>query len=176
MACDLLVQLKSRLAQSMSEQRKHWAHEIIDRQVSLQSLFSLWHADSKTAQRFMWLMGDISELDPDRVVPCMPFLFALRDQMPFPGMHRSVAKWLLNTNVPEEVAPEATEQLFAWLKDEAEEIGCKHYATKALLDLSRQNRFSLTRLKHALRTESNHQNRAYRGRVQRLLNKLECRS
>ena len=135
MAGDLLVRLNSCLAQSMSEQRTHWAQEIIDRQIPLQSLFSLWHADFKTAQRFMWLIGDVSELDPARVAPCMSFLFGLRDQMPFPGMHRSVAKWLLNTNVPEDVAPEATEQLFAWLSDEAEEIGCKHYATKALLNL-----------------------------------------
>ena len=95
--------------------------------------------------------------------------------MPFPGMHRSVAKWLLNTNVPEDVAPEATEQLFAWLSDEAEEIGCKHYATKALLNLSQQDRFSLMRLKNVLRRESNHPNPAYRGRVQNLLDKLERR-
>ena len=173
MAADLLVQLKSCLAQSMSEQRKHWAQEIIDRQIPLQSLFSLWHADSKTAQRFMWLIGDVSERDPARVTPCMSFLFGLRDQMPFPGMHRSVAKWLLNTNVPEEVAAEATEQLFAWLSDEAEEIGCKHYATKALLNLSLQDRFSLTRLEDVLRKESNHPNPAYRGRVQKLLSQLE---
>ena len=65
MAGDLLVRLNSCLAQSMSEQRKHWAQEIIDRQIPLQSLFSLWHADFKTAQRFMWLIGDVSELDPD---------------------------------------------------------------------------------------------------------------
>ncbi len=175
MSGDLLIQLKSCLADSMSEQRKHWAREIVDQQIPLQSLFSLWHADTKTAQRFMWLIGDVSELDPGRVAPCISFLFALRDQLPFPGMHRSVAKWLLITNVPEEVAAAATEQLFAWLSDDAEEIGCKHYATKALLNLSQQNRFSLSRLKKVLQSESNHPNRAYRGRVLKLLEQLEHR-
>lgn len=172
-SCDLLVELKACLAESMAAQRKHWAQEIIDRQIPLESFFSLWAADRKTAQRFMWLVGDISEIAPDHVAPCMSFLFALRNEMPFPGMHRSVAKWLLNTNVPEEIAAAATGQLFEWLTDDSEEIGCKHYATKALLKLSQQGLFPLENLKIALRAEAGHQNAAYRGRVRKLLKTLD---
>jgi hypothetical protein len=172
MTHDLLVVLKTHLAKSMSEQRKYWAQEIVDKDISLESLFSLWHGDRKTAQRFMWLVGDLSSLAPDRVTPCMPFLFALRDEMPFPGMHRSVAKWLCDTNVPEEIRSDATKQLFRWLKDADEEIGVKHYATKVLLNLSQQGHFSLSRLKTALKTEAWHPNAAYRTRVQKLVDSL----
>ena len=115
---EILDQLKSGLARSNAEERKEWALQIAEGDVDVELLLVLLHTDEKTAQRFTWLITDIAELDSELVIPCMPLLFSLRDQMPFPGMDRSVAKWLLLTNVPEELEREAIAQLFEWMEDQ----------------------------------------------------------
>lgn len=168
----MIRKLRLGLAESDAAERKRWAHELIDQRIPLESLFSLWHADVKTAQRFMWFVGDLSDLEPGVVAPCIVFLFSLRDEMPFPGMHRSVAKWLLRTNLPPEIEQDGMKQLFAWLADPHEEIGCKHYSARALANLVQQGRASSPRLKKVLRAEVKHRNPAYAARTQKLLNEL----
>ena len=168
----LLHSLKQSLARSVSVDRKAWARQIVDDDVPLISLLSLLHGEEKTAQRFMWLIGDVCELDPARVETCIEVLFDQRDQMPFPGMQRSVSKWLGLTNVPTVVERAAVDQMFAWLKSDQACIASKSYSAKALFQLVEQNRIQPARLKNALKGQAQHSNRAYACRMQKLLDRL----
>lgn len=168
----LLDELKSSLATSDSAQRKYWANQIIQADISLESLMSLWQCEPKTAQRFMWLIGDICERDPERVSPCLPFLFSLLGQVPFPGLDRSLAKWFGLTNVPPEIEQTAIPQLFAWLELNDTPIGCKSFAAKTLFQLALDKRVSIDRLLAIMDRETEASNRAYAGRIRKLRSKL----
>lgn len=172
MTQSILERLKSSLAESDSENRKDWSRQIVEGGVPLENLLSLFHLDQKTAQRFMWLIGDVCELEPDAVVPCLPFLFSLRDQMPFPGMRRSVAKWLWLTNVPSSVEDEAVGQLLDWLNGPGSTIGCKSYAAKALFELAVQKRVSVNHLKRILKRQTENKNEAFGSRMDKLRRQL----
>ena len=165
-------ELESKLSVSDARLRKHWATRIISERISLESLFSLWHAEPKTAQRFMWLIGDLSDLCPNAVEPCLPFLIGLRDQMPFPGMHRSIAKWLHRTGVPKAVQNQAVEVLLNWLSSPVEEIGTKSYSAMALVELASAERIPKKRLVDILDSESKHENRAYGKRILKQLERI----
>ena len=170
---ELIGDLRESLATSDSAMRKRWASEIVDRQISLHDLMLLWHGDSGTAQRFMWLIGDICELDPATVAASLPVLFQFRNGMPFPGMPRSVAKWLWLTGIPAEIETPATEQLFAWLEDPEASIACKSYTAKALQVLVLEGRIENSQLQRALESQLKSTNPAYAARMKKLLNSLE---
>ena len=165
--------LESQLAKSTSAQRKRWAQEFVDSGLPLSSLFFLFHEDYKTAQRFTWLIGDIAELQPDLVQAEISFLFAIRHEFSFPGIRRSVAKWLLKTNVPAECEQEAIEQLSAWVRGSDACIGSKHYSAKALFQLVEQGRFDGAELDRLLRGQTRHSNRSYACRVKKMRRELK---
>ena len=173
MSDSFVNELVSRLADSSAADRTRWAERIVGEERSLESLLSLLHAEQKTAQRFMWLIGDLSDHCPDIVAPCMPLLFSLRDQMPFPGMRRSVAKWLWKTDVPKEVEKDATPQLLQWLGDDVSSIGCKSYSAKALHALAVEGRVAHDQFAKALLTQTNSTNAAFSKRMENHLTKLK---
>lgn len=152
--------------------RKHWATEIIEKQIPLIKLLSLLDEQPKVAQRFMWTIGDICEMDPTVVAECLPILFDLRNEMPFPGMDRSVAKWLWLTGIPESVEPAATKQLLDWMCDDRAAIACKSYSAKALFELVKAGRLESSKFEPVLKSECKHKNRAYAYRMKRQLDDL----
>ena len=168
----LLVELESNLARSYAVQRKEWASQIIREGIPLVDLISLLHAKDNTAQRFTWLIGDLLAADPTVVSPCVSLLFALRNEMPFPGMRRCVARTLWQAGIPPEIQPEAIEQLFDWLADDNVSIGCKHYCSKALLDLVKQKRISIDRFMRILEQQRAHPNDAHSCRMTKTLQRV----
>ena len=168
----MISELKNSLASSDAKLRKHWAQRIADEHVPLQSLMSLLHAENKTAQRFTWLIGDLLDQDPSNVIACLPVLFSLRDQMPFPGMRRTVAKILWFTNVPAEIEEEAIPELFRWLENDQFEVSVKHYASKTLFELVKTDRIKVDRLRSVLRKQSKHPNAAHARRMIKMLGKV----
>lgn len=169
MSLQLIEELRSHLPQSDSRLRKDWARRIADQQIPLESFLSLLHGDTKTAQRFTWLISDIGEADPELLSSCLPVLFSLRDQMPFPGMQRGVAKWLLITNVPESIEDEAVKQLFLWMKDPDACIASKSFSARVLVELVFQDRVSKSRVKRVLSKQVGTINKAYSRRMEKLL-------
>ena len=100
-------------------------------------------------------------------------LFELRDQMPFPGMRRTVAKCFWYLGVPTEMESEGISQLFDWLEDEQYAIGVKHYASRALFDLAVESRIDVDRLDQALIHETENDNQAHASRMAKLRSKLQ---
>ena len=171
----LIEELKSRLSTSDSKLRKHWAQRVIQESIPVSGLLSLLHADLKTAQRFTWFIGDLLEADPELVKACLPLLFSLRDQMPFPGMQRTVGKCFFYCGVPEEMERESFPVLFDWLADDQYEVSIKHYAAKVLFQLAQQSRIDSIKLDKILKKQEEHDNPAHASRMSKLrgqLNKL----
>jgi hypothetical protein len=176
MTSTLLHKIKSSIAKSDSAARKHWAEQIVDSQLPLAHFVPILFVEPKTAQRFMWTIGDVCELDPDVVAQCMPMLFDMRNQMPFLGMDRSVAKWLWLTSVPASVEPQAIPQLLDWLTNDTASIASKSYSAKALFDLVKNSRLEKKKLDTALRAQALHKNKAYASRIKKLLRELRSLS
>lgn len=149
----LLIELQEKLAESRSVDRKAWAEVIVADSVPMISLLELFDSDPRTAQRFMWLLGDICERSPVTIAEVIPILFSLRHEMPFPGMRRSVAKWLWLCGVPGAVEAEAIPQLLTWLQDDDVSIACKCFATKAALLLVEDGRLDRRTARAAIRTQ-----------------------
>jgi hypothetical protein len=169
---EIIDELKSLLQGSDAQLRKHWAERIANEKIPFSSMLSLLHGHEKTAQRFTWLIGDLLDVDPAIVAESVPMLFSLRDQMPFPGMQRSVAKCLWYVGIPDSIEEEAVEQLFEWLKNDEFEVGVKHYASKALYDLAIDKKIDSKRLEKILKEQSQHENKAHAGRIEKLRIKL----
>lgn len=169
----LLNELRNHLASSNAEARKYWAQQIIEGEIPLEEFLCLFSADLKTAQRFMWLVGDLADQEPDILKPVLPFLFSLRGEMPFPGMPRSVAKWLGCTGVPTEIEAQAVPQMLAWINDSKTSIACKSYSAKTLYELVADGRLDSNQLANVLRAETQFPNKAYAARMQKLLSHLE---
>ena len=165
---ELLHELKRLLPKSDSKLRKHWASRIINENISVADLMVLLHGDKKIAQRFMWLIGDLLEQDRNVVRPILPMLFELRNDMPFPGMRRSVAKSLWFLGVPKDLELEAVPQLAEWLSDDSFRVGVKHFAAKALADLVREQRFEFSKFDKILAKQAAHTNLAHAARMKKL--------
>lgn len=149
----LVAELELRLATSMAVDRKAWAERIVHGDVPMVQLLELFDSAPRTAQRFMWLLGDICELSPQTIAQVIPILFSLRHEMPFPGMRRSVAKWLWLTEIPTSVEAEAIPQLVKWLRDDAASIACKHFSAKSVLLLVEDGRLELEIAQAAIATQ-----------------------
>ena len=173
MSAEFINELQSKLQTSDARLRKYWANRMVEEQIPLSSLMMLLHAPGRTAQRFTWFIGDLLDRDRDIVRECLPMLFALRDEMPFPGMRRSVAKCLWYLGIPEELEEEATAELFKWLKDDKYAVGVKHYASKALYDLAIEGRVDAKRLDRILKRQTQHETVAHAARMEKLRLKLK---
>ena len=55
--------------------RKRWSKYIVDNKIKLYSLLPLLDSNKKTATRFIWLVGDICELNPATVDPALKKFF-----------------------------------------------------------------------------------------------------
>lgn len=169
----LLTQIELSLASSNAEQRKFWAREIKRQELKLNDFLPILHGQHKTAQRFTWLITDIAEVHPPFVIEALPLLFSLRDDMPFSGMHRSVAKWLQMTGVPKSVEKEAIPQLLEWVANDQACIASKSFAAKALVDLVAAGRLERQLARDAIATQMGQGTPAFSARMVKLLEKLE---
>ena len=162
----IVSELSSLLATSDAKLRKHWAQRVLNESIPVASLMSLLHADhNKTAQRFTWFIGDLLEAEPKLVEECLPLLFSLHDQMPFPGMRRSVGKCFYFCGVPREMESQVVPVLMDWLGDDRYTIGCKHYAAKVLFELVKQSRVEGLRVDKLLKKQEQHSNAAHASRM-----------
>lgn len=172
MSTALVTSLRRELAVSNAAMRKAWAAQIIGQGIRLEDLLGLLMSGGRTAQRFMWLIGDLCEADPTVVEPCLPVLLSLRDQMPFPGMRRSLAKWLLLTGVPAAVEREAVRLLRSWMEGDQASIAARSYAAKALVELAKEGRVGSAIVRSLIEAQARHPNRAFGGRMEKLLDRL----
>ena len=164
----LIEELKCRLSTSNARQRKHWAERVLKESIPVSSLMSLLHCDTKTAQRFTWFIGDLLDADTKLIEECLPLLFSLNDQMPFPGMRRCVGKCFFYCGVPKKMERDVIPLLVEWLGDAQYTIAAKHYSAKVLYELVKQSRFDGGTLDRLLRKQEKHATAAHASRMAKM--------
>lgn len=111
---------------------RKWSHTISETNVNIQDLLGLLDEDRFTAMRFLWLMGGLVEIDPERVAPAVPYLFSKQHTINVPNYDRSLAKFCWLAGIPEEIEGEVTNDLFQWILDPKVSTSTKSFAVLAL--------------------------------------------
>lgn len=113
---------------------RKWARFITENNVDIQDLLGLLDEDRFTAMRFLWLMGGLVEIDPERVAPMFPYFFEKRHTITVPNYDRSLAKFCCLAGIPEEIEGEVTDALFQWILDPKVSTSTKSFAVLALFN------------------------------------------
>ena len=122
----------SLINEDSAERRKQWANYIHQHKINLADLTSLIHSEKKTAMRFSWLVGDLCEMAPERVLPSVTYFFSKRNEIAIPNFDLRLAKMLWLCGIPVTIKGEAVDQLFKWLEDPQITVMTKTYALNAL--------------------------------------------
>ncbi|MEM0999607.1 MAG: hypothetical protein AAGN35_21295 [Bacteroidota bacterium] len=127
--------LRQQLPHSNGAERRAWAERLIAAPTDLRPLLELLRAERPVASRTAWLISDLADLAPARVLPLLPEILAHRQTLDVPGLERSLAKWWHLCGIPELNLGEATDLLFQWLADPKLNVSTKHHCLEALLPL-----------------------------------------
>ncbi len=129
----LKTQLSTSLIQDQSaENRKRWANYLIENQIDLIDYVDLVFSERKLALRFIWLVGDLCEINPGYVATTVPLFYELKDNVKFPNFDRSLAKLFLHCGIPENMEGEIIEELFSWIMDSNVSVATKTNSMLAL--------------------------------------------
>lgn len=122
-----------------SENLRNWSHRVVEEEIPIVELASLLDAEGKVPLRLTWLLGGLVERRPELLFPALPLLFSRREDMTFPGYHRSLGKWMYFAGIPEEIEGEAIDALFTWAADLKENISTTRFALLALIRASKKH-------------------------------------
>ena len=111
----MINKLKQHLPKSNDADRKAWAQEIVHDQVVLEELIPLIHDKKSIASRFMWLLSDVGELQPQKLLEILPHILELSKQNIDLNFPHSLSRYWFIAGVPEQNEVEAIELLFHWL-------------------------------------------------------------
>ncbi|MDH4472619.1 MAG: hypothetical protein QE487_08405 [Fluviicola sp.] len=111
---------------------RKWARFISENNVEIEDLIGLLDEDRFTAMRFLWIMGGLVEIDPEKVAPIVPYFFEKRHTITVPNYDRSLAKFCWLAGIPEEIEGEVTDALFQWILNPKVSTSTKSFAVLAL--------------------------------------------
>ena len=170
---ELISVLKVDLPTSTGEQRKKWAKEILLNKVSIMSLSQLVQEDKKVATRFLWLLSDIGEIEPDRLLIELPDLLNLCFQKNKNSFITSFATFWNISGVPKVNEAQAIDLLFTWVLSKETNVTTKSRSINVLLQLTKKYPELKNELKNALENQVNQYSINYRNKLLKVLNKLE---
>ena len=131
--------LRNLLATSRDhDSRKAWAAKIIA-EGTFAEFTDLLDGEHPIGMHFSWLIGDIVSDAPEEVFPSITYFFSRRNDFPFPGFKRSLAKMMYLAGIPEEIEGEALDEMFNWVMNPQEAIAVKHYSLKCLMEICKQH-------------------------------------
>ncbi|WNJ17939.1 hypothetical protein [Pontibacter sp. G13] len=161
------------LENRFAETRKLWAKRIVEEDISLEDLTDLlFHPEKDVRTQFAWMLGDLCELRPELLAPLLSFLLDEWSEIPVANFHRSVARILWQTGIPEDRDGEAYDLLIRWLGDPKMPIGTKHYACEALMKFLGQYPELAPEVELVMREQLGTQTAAFDYRVNKHLAKL----
>ncbi len=136
MNSDLLEQLKKVLPNSHATRRKEIAAEITNRIVAenfdLEKLLPLVYEPEKVSSRFFWLLSDIAELAPQKLIEIQPKLFALKNKTTYKNIRHSFSRYWSLYGINETIESEALDLLIKWLSDSNSTVSVKVHSMYAL--------------------------------------------
>ncbi|BDD05861.1 hypothetical protein [Aureibacter tunicatorum] len=131
----IFKEIDNNIATSMSSDRKAWAKKIVDEQLSLEPIITMLSEDHPKGARASYVLGDICEIAPSRLVPYLVDLFNNRYAIDVLGFDRSLAKFFKHSGVPNEIEGEVLDQLIKWMSDSGIKVGTKYYSMYVLREL-----------------------------------------
>lgn len=151
---------------------RNWARNLSENNVDLQDLLLLLDEDRFTAMRFLWLMGGLVEIDPARVAPVVPYLFAKRHEITVPNYDRSIAKFCWLAGIPEELEGEVIYALFKWILDPKISTSTKSFVVLALFKQTEKHPDLKQELKIVIEDQLHKNGSSFEKRAGKILAKL----
>lgn len=128
--------IKSSLLSNRTDiNRKYWANYIIENNIDLSDLIEIVLEEKPVSSQFIWMIGDICEINPVYVSTVIKSLFKLRDKVKIKNYNRSLAKIFWLAGIPKDIEGEAVTELFNWLSSSSELVQTKNYSLLALADV-----------------------------------------
>ncbi len=124
--------LQEHLAKSMAVDRKAIARDIVEQDIPLQDLFPLLTAKYTTRSRFIWLLSDIGELDPERIRAALPDLLTLSQKIQYTPLDQAFARLWFIAGVPPEQEGLAIDRMFELLQPYTVNVSIKYNALRVL--------------------------------------------
>lgn len=130
--------LEKRLSESTGADRKKWASEIIAANMDLRFFADLLHGEPKRARRFLWLLGDLVELNGEFVKPFLPQLWIASKKVMAFNARLNFAKFWFYSGIPAENEAEAIDCLFNWWQSAQVNVSIKFYVLRNLVALTKK--------------------------------------
>ncbi|MBL4706223.1 MAG: hypothetical protein JKY54_16975 [Flavobacteriales bacterium] len=108
--------LEYSLPKSSASDRKIWAAKIIDDNIEVKNLCHLLLCKEDVASRFLWLLGELGEIQPTKLFPALPHLLTLNSGIYHIRTEASFAKFWLLCGIPLENEGVAIDLLFGWIQ------------------------------------------------------------
>lgn len=135
---DLIQQLIQELPNSLAVRRKEIAAQLVAENYKLELLIPLIYEPEKVSSRFFWLLSDIAELAPEKLIEIQPKLFRLRNKTSYKNIRHSFSRYWSLYGINESIESEALDLLFKWLSDSNSTVSVKVHSMYALEKLTRK--------------------------------------
>lgn len=124
----LYKELVEELPSSIHAHRVLWAKAIVEQQVQLHDLIALLGEEHKVSYRFLWLLSNVGDREPQRLFNFLPELFNSRSAYPQFDYTPAFCKYWHLVGIPEEQEAAAMELCFGWLNDPKAKVSFKYYS------------------------------------------------
>lgn len=162
----------SLIEENTSANRKKWAQYIVKNNVALIDLIPLLDYEKPVAMRFIWLVGDLCETDPQVVVPAITHIYMKRHKIQFPNFDRSLAKIFWLAGVPDKIEGDAINEMFKWMLDAKISVSTKNYSLSALYNLSSKHNDLKRELKIVIEDQLDKNSSSFEKKARKILEKL----
>lgn len=169
----LYQELREQLSKSDAQQRKAWVAHILAEDVALSSLLPLATEPKEVASRFLWLLGDLAETQPERLFKALPKLYSMKSEINGIDVNRSFAKFWQYCGIPEVNESKAIELLFCWLGDAQSKVSLKMHSALALYKVSERFPEIQVELHAQLEEQLLRNDNSFNTRAQKLLDNMK---
>jgi len=149
-----------------------WATTIIEKNLDIKALSELLKCERKIATRFLWLLSEIGELNPNRLFVELPFLLNLCDNLN-QDYKTSFANFWLIAGVPSENEGEAIDILFKWLLSTDTNVTIKSRSFLVLFNLTKKYPELKNELKLCLNDQMDKHTNNFKKRAIKILTNIE---
>jgi len=137
-------ELESLLPQSTAHHRKIWASKIIQNDIDLNQLIPLVTSKKKVSTRFLWLLSEVGNLNPNKLLQVLPLLLELSHTI---DIKNSIATFWLIAGIPTENEAQSIDLLFNWIQSSSTNVTTKSRSILVVLNLT----IKYPELKHELK-------------------------
>ncbi len=129
-------QIKDELLSDRSKETIHrWAQYLAEHPEIIEDCLPFLIEPAPLPMRICWVFDHVVDHNPACMIPHIPYLFSLRNDMAFRGFRRNLTRILANSGVPESLEAEVIETLFNWVLDSDIELAIKVHSIQTLYNL-----------------------------------------